>query len=161
MLRGKIVILAAAVLAASSASAQQGAPKPITRAGISSKLDTVFASADANHDGALNTAEIGAFQNRELQQLIAQARVQLQNSFKQLDTNKDGQLSLQEYLATANGAKLKVTAAQVLQTLDTNHDGKISAAEYKAPTLAAFDRADLNHDGTVTADEARRAAGQK
>jgi Ca2+-binding EF-hand superfamily protein len=162
VLRGKIVILAAAVLAASAASAQQAAPKSLTRSGISSRLDTVFASADANHDGALNTAEITAFQNRELQQLIAQARSQLQTTFKQLDTNKDGQLSLQEYLASANGAKLKVTATQVLQTLDTNHDGKVSAAEYKAPTLTAFDRADLNHDGTVTPDEARRAAaGQK
>jgi hypothetical protein len=157
----KIVIVAAAALAATPANAQQPAPKPISRAAISSTLDSAFAAADANHDGSLTVAEIGAVQNRELQQLITQVRAQLQVTFRQLDTNKDGQLSLQEFSASANSAKINMSAAQVLQKLDANHDGKVSAAEYKAPRLAVFDRADLNHDGTVTADEARRANGGK
>lgn len=163
MLRMTNVIAAAALFASCAAAAPQNAtPKPITRAGVSSNLDSTFAAADTNHDGYLSGAEIQVVQNRDMQQVSAQLRARLQANFKQLDTNKDGQLSFQEYAASA-GVKLNVTAAQVMQRLDTNHDGKVSAAEFKAPNLALFDRADLNHDGTVTPDEARRAAaaGQK
>jgi Ca2+-binding EF-hand superfamily protein len=162
VLKIRNVIAAAAIVASSAALGQQNAaPKPITRSGISSTLDSTFAAADANHDGSLNIAEIQAVQARDLQQVTAQLRARLQVNFRQLDTNKDGQLSFAEYAASA-AVKPNETPAQVLQKLDSNHDGKISAAEYKAPRLALFDRADLNHDGMVTVDEARRAAaGQK
>jgi Ca2+-binding EF-hand superfamily protein len=98
---------------------------------------------------------------KELQQVQATIRARLQAQFKALDTNKDGQLSLQEFYAAAPSVRTNETPADILQKLDANHDGKLSAAEFKAPRLQQFDRVDLNHDGTVTPDEERRANAQK
>ena len=109
----------------------------------------------------LPLAEVQGLQAKELKAITAQVQAKLQATFKQLDTNKDGQLSFAEFAATAGGIKANETPQQVLQKIDLNHDGKISAAEFKAPRLGAFDKIDANHDGVITADEARRASSQK
>jgi hypothetical protein len=157
----KTISLVLALASASGAAAQQQAPKPVTRAAVAGQLDNAFAGADANHDGSLNVGEIQALENKELQQVQANLRARMQAQFKVLDTNKDGQLSLQEFSAAAPNVKANETAAQLLQKLDTNHDGKISIAEFRAQRLAQFDKVDLNHDGTVTPDEERRSRGQR
>ena len=127
----------AAVAGAAPAPAQQKGGQTIVRATVVSSADKAFAAMDSNHDGSLNSAEIGAAQNREIANMNAQLRAQSQALFKQLDTNKDGQLSQQEFAATATTAKLNGGPAEVLQKLDSNRDGKISAAEYRAPRRRA------------------------
>ena len=84
-----------------------------------------------------------------------------QASFKQLDTNKDGQLSLAGIHGARRRTSQPATPQQALAGLDTNQDGKVSADEFRAPQVAKFDKADANHDGMVTPDEAARRAGQK
>jgi len=77
------------------------------------------------------------------------------------DTNKDGQLSFQEFLAAAPGLRPNESPDDLLRKLDTNHDGKISADEFRAPELAKFNRVDANHDGIVTPDEIKAANTRK
>jgi Ca2+-binding EF-hand superfamily protein len=90
----------------------------------------------------------------------AAARAKLEAEFKQLDTNHDGQLSMQEFLAIAT-VRPNQTPQQLVQQFDTNHDGKISAQEFRAVRLQIFDKADTNHDGVITPAEAAAAAGKK
>ena len=150
----------AAIALASTASAQN-APKPVTRADMVKNLDTNFARIDSNHDGSVSAAELGAEQQRELEQGKALLQQRGRDQFKRLDTNKDGQLSLAEFLAVIPAIRTTQTPQQALQSLDANHDGKVSADEFRAPQLAKFNKADANHDGTVTPDEMKAAAGQK
>jgi Ca2+-binding EF-hand superfamily protein len=135
------------------------APKPIPRSEVVSKLDSAFAAADANHDGSLNATELQTLQQKDLQAIQAKARAELQARFNQLDTNKDGRLSFDEFSAIAT-VRANQTAEQILQKLDTNHDGKVSPAEAKAPQLAVFDKVDTNHDGVLSVQE-QAAARQK
>ena len=146
-----------------SAAAAQTAPQtqPVTRSAYLSTVGNRFTQIDLNHDGQLTRAELTSQLARELDNAKAQITRQLAESFKRLDTNKDGQLSFQEFSAAAPQLKSTETPDQLLQSLDTNHDGKVSLDEFRAPQVAKFNRADTNHDGIVTPAEARAAAGQK
>jgi len=134
--------------------------KPVTRSDYVNSLNARFSSMDTNHDGVVTSAELGAEQQKEMQQAKANLNQQLTAKFRQLDTNKDGSLSLQEFLAASPSIRGAETPDQILQKLDTNKDGKVSAEEFRAPQLAAFNKADTNHDGVVTPAEAQ-AAGRK
>ena len=150
-----------ALIGSAASAQQQGAPqpKPVTRAAVSSQLDSAFAAADTNHDGSLSAAEIQALEAKELQQVQATIRARLQAQFKELDTNKDGQLSQAEFLAAAPPASALVPGVEkMIATLDKNKDGKLSPDEFRAPQLSIFDKLDTNHDGTLSPTE--RAAGQ-
>jgi len=153
---------ASATIGAPAVAQQQGAAaqKPVTRAQLVAKLDSSFAEADSNHDGFLNATELQAMQQKGMQQLQARARAELQVKFNQLDTNKDGKLSFDEFAAIAT-VRPNQTPEQVLQKLDANHDGKVSADEAKAPDLAAFNRIDTNHDGTISPQEVNAARQKK
>ena len=145
------------IAAAVPAAAQQ---KSVSRADWIKTVDAHFAQLDANHDGILTKAELAAEQQRELAQAKAAVEQQMRTRFNQLDTNKDGQLSFQEFLAMAPALKATESPDQLLQRLDANHDGKVTTAEFRGPEIAKFDKADANHDGVVTPAEAQ-AAGKK
>ena len=155
-------IAASAALGSPAVSQQSAAPtpKPISRSDVSSKLDTAFAAADANHDGSLNAAELGAMQQKSLQQMQTRARTELLAKFNQLDTNKDGRLSPEEFAAIAT-VRPNQTPEQILQKLDTNHDGKVSRDEARATELTAFDKLDANHDGVISVQEQAAARAQR
>ena len=82
-------------------------------------------------------------------------------TFVELDANKDGKLTLDEFLAAAPPIKTAETPEQMLQRLDTNHDGKVSIDEFRAPQLATFNKVDANHDGVVTPAEFQAAQKRK
>jgi len=161
----RLLACAAALLLASGpaalAQSGAGAAKPVSKSDYLKNVDTRFNAIDANHDGVLTSAELGAEQQREMQQAKNNVSQTLQNRFKQLDTNHDGQLSLQEFLAIAPPMRANQTPEQMMQQLDTNHDGKVSAEEWRAPQLVKFSRVDADHDGIVTPEEIKAAAGRK
>jgi 5-hydroxyisourate hydrolase-like protein (transthyretin family) len=146
--------------ALASAAAAQTAPKPIPRAQYQQVIDGHFNGADTDHDGMLTRDELNAQRQRELAQTKATVAKNLQDAFKRLDTNKDGRLTLEEFMATAPTIKTTETAEQMVQRLDTNHDGKVSAEEFRAPEMAKFNRVDANHDGIVTPAEVQAARGK-
>lgn len=147
--------------AAASASAQNAAapaqgPQPLTRTSFMQRVDDSFVAVDANKDGFMDKAEIEVAEAKVMAARKATVLRQREALFKNLDANKDGNLTLQEFNAKVAGAALpKANATPVLGRLDSNKDGKISLAENRAPSMAQFDRADTNKDGTLSAAEQR------
>ena len=147
----KLLVLAAGLLTGASAAAQ-GLPDQTVRADVAKSLTDNFSKADANNDGFLSESEVQTLTNRVNQQI--QAR--LDQEFKSLDKDGNGQLSPAEF-RTGAGARMMQVPAVALQRLDGNKDGKVSPAEFSAVALAAFDRLDTNKDGTVSPEEKQAA----
>ena len=147
----KLLVLAAGLLTGASAAAQ-GVPDQTVRADVAKSLADNFSKADANNDGFLSESEVQTLTNRVNQQI--QAR--LDQEFKSLDKDGNGQLSPAEF-RTGAGARMVQVPAVALQRLDGNKDGKVSPAEFSAVALAAFDRLDTNKDGTVSPEEKQAA----
>ena len=147
----KLLVLAAGLLTGASAAAQ-GVPDQTVRADVAKSLTDNFSKADANNDGFLSESEVQTLTNRVNQQI--QAR--LDQEFKSLDKDGNGQLSPAEF-RTGAGARMMQVPAVALQRLDGNKDGKVSPAEFNGPALAAFDRIDTNKDGTISPEERQKA----
>ena len=147
----KLLVLAAGLLTGASAAAQ-GVPDQTVRADVAKSLTDNFSKADANNDGFLSESEVQTLTNRVNQQILAR----LDQEFKSLDKDGNGQLSPAEF-RTGAGARMMQVPAVALQRLDGNKDGKVSPAEFSAVALAAFDRLDTNKDGTVSPEEKQAA----
>lgn len=82
------------------------------------------------------------------------------------DTDKDGALSQQEYLAEfEDRLNRRITSLEQagnddpqahvrFKVLDTDKDARMTFAEYQASGLRTFERVDRNHDGVVDAADA-------
>lgn len=153
---------AAAPKAAPATAPAATAPKPVTRAELIATVKTRFAAMDTNHDGVLDSAEVAAAQQKEIDEARAAEQQRASAEFAALDTNHDGQLSKAEFMAAVPAVKPNQTPQQIIGGFDGNKDGKISLEEYQARPLASFDRVDTNHDGTISPQEleAARAAAQ-
>jgi Ca2+-binding EF-hand superfamily protein len=157
----RVLTIAATLCLFTSGTALVAQAKPVTRGAYINTLNARFGGIDTNHDGIVSAAEMAAEQQKEMQQAKTTINQQLSARFKQLDTNKDNQLNLQEFLAAAPGIRASENSEQLLQRLDANKDGKLSADEFRNPQLATFDKADANHDGTVTPAEMQAVSGKK
>ena len=150
---------AAPALAQTQAAAQQ--PQPLNKSTFLQQIDAAFVSVDANKDGFTDRSELEAAETRAMATRKAQVIKGREAAFRELDKDKNGQLSMQEFNAVVTAQALpKANAAPFLQRLDTNKDGKISLAENRAPATARFDRADTNKDGSLSVAE-RRAISDK
>ena len=161
-------ILAAAALLVPAAAlaqaqpAQQPAPaaKPVTRADVVKELDAAFARIDTNRDGAILKAEADAAQQRAAQQGAATSQRVAEQQFAQLDSDKNGQLSLVEFKAAAVRPRI-VPGQQAINVLDANKDQKVTLAEFRARRLAQFDTLDADRDGIVVPQEVQAAARRR
>ena len=145
---------AAPALAQAPASrAAAPAPQPITRAAFISTMDEEYKKLDANKDGSVSRAEVEASEQRRRSGELAQKARQL---FVKFDTNKNSQLSLEEFIyATGGGPQQRPDVTPVMTRLDPNRDQKITLVEYRTVTLVGFDRMDADKDGIVNVAEMR------
>lgn len=143
------------------ANAQAKGPQPVSRTVYMSRIDGAFSAIDTNKDGFTDRAEIEAAETKVLANRKSQQLKQREEAFRQLDKDKNGSLSLQEFNSAlaAQNAKPNVTA--YVTRLDTNKDGKVSMAESRAPAAARFDKLDANKDGVLSVEEQRRPAAKK
>ncbi|MEG3180704.1 EF-hand domain-containing protein [Sphingomonas sp. LT1P40] len=101
--------------------------------------------------------------------------------FDAMDTNKDGQLSVDERKAGMEKARAAMAerkggemsdfmpgrrggggmGERMMGRADTNGDGMISKAENRATVEARFARMDADKDGSIEAGEGRKAIGKK
>jgi Ca2+-binding EF-hand superfamily protein len=131
--------------AAAPAPAATGeSPKALTRAEFLTNLHARFNAIDTNQDRYLETNEIAAAQQRELQRARAGALRKLEGKFNQLDANHDGQLSKAEFI-TAPRLRAHQTVQQIVGAFDSSKDGKISAQEYETRALADFNKTANSH----------------
>jgi EF-hand domain pair len=131
----------------------------ISRAEAQTHAAALFARMDANKDSALTEAD------REARRTEHRTAM-----FTTLDTDKNGQVSRDEFVAFrhegmhAKGmhregkpghhkGKHDHGGGMMAKMADTNSDGRITQAEFTAAALAHFDKADADKDGQVSAAE--------
>lgn len=151
---------ASPALPQSGAATQPKGPQPVSRVVYMSRVDSAFGAVDTNKDGYTDRAEIEAAEGKALAARKAQMLKQREASFRQMDKDKNGSLSLQEFNAAAMGQAPKADATARLKRLDTNKDGKISMVESRAPAEAQFARLDANKDGVLSVEEQRKPAAR-
>lgn len=148
-------LFAAAVLAITPLAAR-AAPTPVepplARSSFIITMDGAFRKIDVNQDGQLTRVEIEQFQRAAA---VKESQARSRALFAQLDTDRNGQLSVAEF------AKLPLNAPRAaapgLLRFDTDKDGRVSLLEHRTATLANFDRLDTDKDGFVS--QAEKNAG--
>ena len=143
---------------------------PMTRAQAQAKAEEMFAKHDANSDGKLDQADRAA---------------KMAQRFDQMDTDRNGSLSREEFAAGhqrmgkggdhaghggmmgaegprkgMRGGRHGRDGGMMMKMADANKDGAVSKAEATAGALKHFDMIDANKDGTVTPEE-RKASFAK
>lgn len=134
-------------------------PQPVSRTVFMSRIDSVFAAADTNKDGFTDRAEIEAAEAKVFAARKSNQLKQREAAFQQLDKDKNGSLSLQEFNSAAAAQIAKPDATPTITRLDKNKDGKVSLAESRVPAEAQFARLDSNKDGVLSVEEQRRSGG--
>lgn len=116
-------------------------------------MDGEYKKLDANSDGVVTKAEIESSQQRERTAGLAQQARQI---FVKFDADKNGQLSLDEFIyATSGGPQQRPDVSPIMTRLDGNRDQKVTLIEYRTVTLTGFDRMDADKDGVVSVAEMR------
>ena len=92
-------------------AAKANAPQPISRAVYMSRADKAFGTVDTNKDGYSDRAEIEAVETRVLAARKAQLLKQREATFGQMDKDKNGSLSLQEFNAAVASRTSKADAS--------------------------------------------------
>ncbi|MBU6266652.1 MAG: EF-hand domain-containing protein [Sphingomonadales bacterium] len=166
--------VALAAVAQTPPSAPPAAPAhEMTRESARVGAEKLFAAMDVNKDGKLDDADRAA---------------QVGRMFDRLDTNHDGSLSREEFIAAhkpggrmdhgdrmgampmpgggmggMHGMRDRAMGMgmMIARNADPQHTGTVTHDAFIASALAIFDKSDLNHDGKVTAEERRAAMAQR
>ena len=162
---------AAVLVLAVPAIAQMAKPdRPAqTRAEAEAKVRSHFAMLDADKDGFVTAAEIGAVRGEAMGKM-----------FERMDADKNGSVSRAEFDAAHKGGPggehggrhamrmgggehgmkmggMKMGGGRMMMMADADKDGRVSQAEAVTGALTMFDRADTDKNGILTSSERRSA----
>ena len=123
------------LIVAAAAGALYAGPA-VAQTGPGGRFMSMYADADANHDGNVTRAEFDAARGAR---------------FSQLDTDHNGVLSASERPRWGGGPSRPATPGSPHHMqADANGDGSVTRAEYDAETTRMFQHADANGDGVIT-----------
>jgi hypothetical protein len=127
---------------------------------IAATLALPVAAAAASHDLATFVGEYDLDRNGSVSK--EEFQTERERRFAATDTNRDGTIALEEYLAEFRARLMlsspppDIVSKQLAQTevrfkaLDSNKDGRISPAEFLHSGWKMFDEHDYNRDGAVS-----------
>ena len=124
----------------------QSVDEPVARADYLNVMDAEFAAMDADGNGWVTAQEVSAKLTRDEQ---VQAMAQNRQLFAQLDSNRDGMISPDEFAQLVTRSQ-PVSPANYMQRIDLNQDGQVTLIEHRKVMLDTFDRLDTDLDGIVT-----------
>ncbi len=129
-----LILIAAALCAGEGPPPHAGPPGGPPGQRPDQSPEEMFQKADVDKDGKVTLAELTAA-------IEAHMQGQREAAFTRMDSNGDGQISKEEFLAFE----------------PPGQDGKDGAKQRRGPDPAEiFKRMDRNGDGVITADEAKR-----
>lgn len=150
---------------AAPAAAQPRAAKTATRADVQSRVASMFAKLDANHDGFIAKDELNAVEARREQRIEKRAdRFDPAKVFAKIDLNKDGKITTAE-AETARSQHAKGKPGQPAEAhaaafgglfakADANKDNVITRAEFD--TMGQQVKARIEHGATAREGMAER-----
>ena len=136
---------------------QQAVTQPVPRADYLKVMDAEFKQLDGNGDGKVTAQEVTA---KETQDERAQALALNRKIFTQLDKDKNGTLSPDEFAGLV-GNPPPVDPRPFMQRMDLDKDGTVTLIEHRTVMLATFDAIDRDKDGVVTPAEMQASQQQK
>ena len=136
---------------------QAAVTQPVPRADYLKVMDAEFKQLDANGDGKVTAQEVTAKQTQDEK---AQALALNRKIFTQLDKDKNGTLSPDEFAGLV-GNPLPVDPRPFMQRMDLDKDGTVTLIEHRTVMLATFDAIDKDKDGIVTPAEMQASQQQK
>lgn len=128
---------------------QQAVTEPVARADYLKVMDGEFKKLDADGDGKVTAQEVAATLTRDQR---AQVLALNRNIFTQLDKDKNGVLSPEEFVGLA-AEPPPADPKPFMQRMDLDKNGIVSLVEHRTTLLTTFDAIDTDKDGVVTPAE--------
>jgi Ca2+-binding EF-hand superfamily protein len=128
---------------------QQAVTEPVARAEYLKVMDGEFKKLDADGDGKVIAQEVAATLTRDQR---AQVLALNRDIFTQLDKDKNGALSPEEFVGLA-AEPPPADPKPFMQRMDLDKNGTVSLVEHRTALLTTFDAIDADKDGVVTPAE--------
>jgi Ca2+-binding EF-hand superfamily protein len=152
---GAILTLAMFGAGGAIAQSQPTGAGPLARSTFIATMDAEYRKLDTNNDKIVTKAEIEVSQRR----IAADAAAQRARAiFQKIDADRNGALSLDEFIRANAAPAPSGEGAAIMKRLDTDRDQKVTLVEYRVLTLKGFDSLDADKDGILTVAE-QRASG--
>ena len=159
--------IAVAMTSVVGAQEQAPAPKAADAKPSVQPAKSFFQKADINKDGKLSAKEQIARRKAWFKEMDANRDSKLtadefsSQRFVNMDINKDGSVTMEEYLVFFAGVESAADQTPACDKLDANGDNEVNAVEVVAYRKSIYKAMDANADGKLTPEEMKAGADKQ